>query len=366
MNSKKTGLYIHFPFCIKKCAYCDFVSYENISCDVKKQYVDALLYDMKEYCGEEIDTVYLGGGTPTTMDFIEIKRVIDFVYENFKVKEDCEITIECNPKTADGKYFENLRKIGVNRLSIGVQSLSDRELSFLGRVHNGGEAKGCISMAKIAGFDNFSVDVMFGLPCQTIESLKNTLDGLLEFNPTHISCYSLIIEEGTPFYNMKIEPIDDDTEREMQDFIIDYLAETGYSRYEISNFAKNGKVSRHNIKYWEGVSYIGVGAAASSYYQGKRYDKESDIFEYIKEPAKRLNVTELTKEDEMSEFMFLGLRKTSGVSCEDFFEKFGLQIEEQFDISKHLANGFLVKSDGRIYLSKRGIDVSNAVLCDFV
>lgn len=366
MNNKKTGLYIHFPFCIKKCAYCDFVSYENISRNVKKQYVDALLCDMKEYCGEEIDTVYLGGGTPTTLEFPEIKRVLDFVFENFNVAENPEITIECNPKTADSKYFENLRKIGVNRLSIGVQSLSDRELTFLGRVHNSVEARECISMAKTAGFDNFSVDVMFGLPCQTIESIKNTLDGLLEFNPTHISCYSLIIEEGTPFYNMKIEPIDEDTEREMQDFIIDYLAEAGYSRYEISNFAKCGKVSCHNIKYWEGVSYIGVGAASSSYYQGKRYDKEPDIFEYIKVPTERLNETKLTKEDVMSEFMFLGLRKTEGVSCEEFFEKFGLQIEEQFEIDKHLRNGLLVKENGRMYLSKRGIDVSNAVLCDFV
>jgi len=363
---KKTGLYIHIPFCIKKCAYCDFVSYEGVLSDIKEKYIEALVQEMQEYCGEEIDTVYFGGGTPTTLEIGQIERVLKAVYEVFSVTENAEITIECNPKTADFEYFKRLKEIGANRLSIGVQSLNDEELSFLGRVHNREEAISCIKQAKEAGFDNFSVDVMFGLPCQTLDSVKKTLDGLIDLTPSHISCYSLIIEPDTPFYDNGVEPLEDDEERKMQSFIVEYLKDNGFERYEISNFAKDGKVSRHNIKYWEGVPYIGIGAASSSYYNGERYEKESDLSEYINNPKKKINIQKLTKEDEMSEFMFLGLRKTEGVSLSEFYKKFGIEIEDKYDIKKHLELGLLVKEGDSLYLSERGIDVSNAVLCDFV
>ena len=363
---KKTGLYVHIPFCIRKCAYCDFVSFEGILSDVKEKYVKALVEEIKEYKSEEIDTVYFGGGTPTTLEIHQIETLMEAIKDNFKVCKDAEITIECNPKTADLEYFKRLKKCGINRLSIGVQSLNDDELTFLGRVHNKNEATLCIKQAKEAGFDNFSVDVMFALPNQTIDSVKKTIDGLVSLNPAHISCYSLIIEPGTPFYEKNVEPLDDDSEREMQAFIVEYLKENGFDRYEISNFAKNGKISRHNTKYWEGVPYIGIGAAASSYYKGERYEKESDLTAYILNPTQKINVQKLTKDDEMSEFMFLGLRKTGGVSFSEFYEKFGIELEDKFDIENHLKHKLLIKDGDKLFLSERGIDVSNAVLCDFV
>lgn len=363
---KKTGLYIHIPFCIRKCAYCDFISYEGVLSDIKEKYVEALVQEMQEYCGEEIDTVYFGGGTPTTLETGQIERLMQAARDNFAICKDAEITIECNPKTADYDYFKRLKKCGINRLSIGVQSLNDDELLFLGRAHNREEAISCIKQAKEAGFDNFSVDVMFGLPCQTIDSVKKTIDGLIDLAPSHISCYSLIIEPNTPFFENGIQPLEEDSEREMQAFIVEYLKEKGYLRYEISNFAKGGKVSRHNIKYWENVPYIGIGAAASSYYKAMRYEKETNIEAYIENPLKRINLHKIAKEDEMSEFMFLGLRKTEGVSLSEFYENFGIEIEEKYDIKNHLKHGLLIKEDGRLFLSERGIDVSNAVLCDFV
>ncbi len=365
-HSKKTGLYIHIPFCIRKCAYCDFVSYENISCDLKERYVTALIDEMQDYRNEQIDTIYLGGGTPTTLDIAQIERLMRAIFDVFDVLGDAEITIECNPKTADEKYFKKLRQIGINRLSIGVQSLNDDELSYLGRVHSSYDAKEAIRQAKNAGFYNFSVDVMFGLKCQTINSLKETLDEILAFNPMHISCYSLIIEPGTPFYENGVEPQEEDEERNMQSFIVKYLEKYGYSRYEISNFARDEKISRHNTKYWELVSYIGLGAAASSYYNGARYENAADINEYIINPHAKINVIKLTKEDEMSEFMFLGLRKMEGVSFSEFYKKFGIEIEEKFDIKKNLELGLLIKENGRLFLSERGIDVSNTIFLDFV
>ena len=366
MNSRKTGVYIHIPFCLKKCAYCDFVSYENVPCELKEKYVSAVISQMQKFKGEKVDTIYFGGGTPTTLKASQIKRLLDAAFDVFEVEKDAEITIECNPKTADREYFKKLKNYGINRLSIGVQSLNDDELSYLGRVHTAQEAKDCISDAFEAGFDNFSVDVMFGLKCQTLKSIKETLDGLLAFNPTHISCYSLIISEGTPFYEKGVEPIDEDLERKMQWFIVDYLKEKGYLRYEISNFAKDEKISRHNTKYWEMVPYIGLGAAASSYYNGERYENTADINEFIKKPHAKLNIEKLTKEDEMSEFMFLGLRKTEGVLFSEFYEKFGVEIEEKYDIRKNIELGLLIKEGDRLFLSQRGIDVSNTVFLDFV
>lgn len=365
-NMEKTGLYIHIPFCIRKCAYCDFVSYEGISCEKKEQYISACIEDMKEYRGTEIDTIYFGGGTPTTLDIKHFAELFRGINENFKVCENAEITVECNPKTADFEYFKELKSLGCNRLSIGVQSLNDSELSYLGRVHGRDEAIFCVEQAKNAGFENFSVDVMFGLSGQTLYDVKRTLDGLTELSPAHISCYSLIIEPGTPFFEKKIEPLSEDDERKMQWFIVDYLKDKGFDRYEISNFAKDGMISRHNSKYWNMIPYIGVGATASSFFDGCRYEKNSDIDEYIQNPRHKLNFIRLSKEDEMSEFMFLGLRKASGVSFSEFYEKFSISIEEKYDIKKHINLGLLIKDGDRLYLSERGIDVSNAILCDFV
>lgn len=365
-SMEKTGLYIHIPFCIRKCAYCDFVSYEGISREKKERYVSALIQDMEEYRGEEIDTVYVGGGTPTTLDTMLIKTLMDAVYGIFKVTDNAEITIECNPKTADYEYFKSLKECGFNRLSIGVQSLNDWELSFLSRAHNSTEAISCINQARLSGFDNVSVDVMFGLPNQRIEDIKYTLDTLTDLSPSHISCYSLIIESGTPFYERNVEPLEEDKERDMQSFIVEYLREKGFMRYEISNFAKENMYSKHNLKYWNLTPYIGVGAKASSYYRGYRYEKTDDLDDYINSPTEKKNLQKVTKDEEMSEFMFLGLRKADGVSFSEFYTKFGIEIEEKYNIKRNISLGLLIKKGDRLYLSERGIDVSNSVLCDFV
>ena len=365
-SMEKTGLYIHIPFCIRKCGYCDFVSFEGISSEKKERYILAVIKDMKDYCGVEIDTIYVGGGTPTTLDIKQIKTLIDAVYDNFKVADNAEITIECNPKTADYEYFKSLKEYGFNRLSIGVQSLNDSHLSFLGRAHNSMEAISCINQAKLSGFENFSVDVMFGLPNQTIEDIKNTLEKLTDMSPSHISCYSLIIEPGTAFYEREVQPLDDDKERDMQSFIVEYLKDKGYNRYEISNFAKGNMYSKHNLKYWNLTPYIGVGIKASSYYGGYRYEKTDDFDAYINSPTEKKNLQKVIKDEEMSEFMFLGLRKADGVSFSEFYRKFGIEIEEKYNIKRNISLGLLIKKGDRLYLSERGIDVSNSVLCDFV
>ncbi len=365
------GLYIHLPFCLKKCGYCDFVSYTDCYA-LEEPYVTALLSEFSQYRGTMVDTVYIGGGTPTSLTTKSLVRILDGAFAMFDVVKTAEVTVECNPKTADATKMQALFDHGANRLSIGVQSLDNDVLKTIGRIHTAEDAISCVEMAYHVGFRNLSGDLMFGLPGQTMESLRNSIDRLTSLPLTHISCYGLILEEGTPL-NTQIETgeltlPDEDTEYAMYCEICDKLAKHGFYRYEISNFAKNGFASRHNLKYWDCVEYIGCGAAAHSYFEGVRYCHTVDLAAYMKNPMEQQEKTQILPEDAMCEFMMLGLRKTDGVSKTVFQKRFGIALCDRFGevIEKYKEKGLLEEREDRIFFTEQGIYVSNTVLCEFV
>ncbi len=347
------GLYIHIPFCVRKCLYCDFCS--TADWRGQKSYVNALINEIKEHKGECADTVFIGGGTPTVLGE-KLIDVITAVKESFALTEDCEFTVEANPGTVDEKLLLKMKNAGVNRLSLGVQSFNEAELKALGRIHTAKEAIDAFYMARKLGFDNINIDIMLSTPMQSMESVKHTLNTVKELNPEHVSAYSLIIEEGTPFYDMDLELPDEDTEREIYHYTVDFLQKAGFNRYEISNFAKKNKESRHNIKYWTGKEYIGLGAAASSYVDNYRYTNTNDIASYIE--GVRASEKEFIDENErLKEKFMLGLRMSSGVRYNGEFEK---QIE------KLVADGLLCKEDGFVRLTEKGFDLGNLVFMEFV
>ena len=367
------GIYIHIPFCLKKCAYCDFASYTN-SYSLAKDYIDAVISEMAEYKGEKADTVYIGGGTPTSLPPDLLLKLIDGANKIFNISQNAEITVECNPKTADYHYFKSLKTGGVNRLSIGLQSLIDSELKFLGRIHSAKDAIFCVESAKEAGFDNINLDYMFGLSCQTKESVMESLEKIISLSPAHLSCYSLIIEENTPFgklaKNGEILQMDEDLDREIYKEIICVLKKNGYEHYEISNFAKEGKFSRHNTKYWKRQPYIGLGAAAHSFYDGKRFSNPETIDQYIDFTKNGFFAEKetLSLEDEISEFMFLGLRLLRGISLTEFKNYFKCNLYDIYktEIPELISLGLLEQNGDYLRLTMRGIDVSNEVFTHFL
>lgn len=365
------GLYIHIPFCIKKCEYCDFVSFPDCY-EREGEYLSALVEEMKIYRGEQVDTVYIGGGTPTSLTTSTLEYLMENIFRYFDVSDDAEITMECNPGTCDLEKLKRLRAAGINRLSIGVQSFNDAELTAIGRIHNAHEAISCAVDAKFAGFKNISLDLMFGLPGQTVDTLRDTLIKAISAGVNHISCYSLILEQGTPLYDSVCARIvklpTEDAEVEMYNTVCDMLEKSGYRQYEISNFARVGYESRHNLKYWDCIEYIGCGCAAHSYYNGQRYSNAADLDEYISAPLKKYDVAGLSVKDQMSEFMFLGLRKTKGISSKEFERRFGSTFYFEFNepIKKYLDLGLLEKDGDFLRFTKEGFRLSNTVLCEFV
>lgn len=417
-DKKPLGIYVHIPFCVKKCLYCDFVSVPRVSRDdgsfngLSDSYVGALLIEIDNYrekyrCRDteyEVKTVYIGGGTPSVLAPVCIVKILEQIKESFVIDEDAEITIEVNPGTVDINKLKAYREAGINRLSIGLQSANDNELKALGRIHDTDDFVKAYEEAVAAGFDNINVDIMTAIPYQTMDSLGNTLDTVtgLKQKPYHISAYSLIIEEGTPFYeifekktnpegpvscrepspclhvrdgarkNVPVLP-DEETERAMYHFTVDYLKKHGYERYEISNFAKPGHESRHNTAYWKRRDYIGFGTAASSLVNDIRYKNTVNIETYIPDPLTRDSLEEeilLSREDEMSEFMFLGLRMSEGVKEEDFKREFMTGIMDVYGAEiKHLIkDGLLAYEEAadRYYLTEEGIDYGNYVFSRFV
>ncbi len=365
------GLYIHIPFCIKKCEYCDFVSYTDCF-QKEKDYLAALVEEFKLYEDKQVDTIYIGGGTPSSLSLDGLVFLIDKIFEYFDVTDTAEITMEINPKTADIKKLKALRLAGVNRLSIGVQSFNDEELQAIGRIHTSSDAKNCILDAKFAGFKNISIDLMFALPKQTLESFRDTLITAVTSGVNHISAYSLILEEGTPLYdkvkNWEVRLPREDDEVAMYDLAREILEMSGFRQYEVSNYAKDGFRSRHNIKYWECEEYIGCGAAAHSYFRGKRFSNYDLIDEYIKNPTARINETTLSVKDKMSEFMFLGLRKIDGIDVQEFECRFINSPYEIYGeiIDKYIKLGLLTHEKGFLKFTERGMRLSNTVLCEFV
>lgn len=379
-------LYIHIPFCVKKCDYCDFLSFAADE-QTQKSYVAALQKELAfygaKYKDRRITTIFIGGGTPSWLKEDYMQAIMETVYHYFSVEQDAEITIECNPGTITEHKFEVYRKIGINRLSIGLQSAHNDELKILGRIHTYEQFLKTYDMARKHGFTNINIDLMSSLPGQTPEIFCDSLYQVLKLKPEHISAYSLIIEKGTPFYElyrfdavrqeagMQTESLPTEEEEYQTTKMTQHiLKEAGYHWYEVSNFAKPGYECRHNIGYWKRVDYLGVGLGASSLIDNVRYSNTRDLYTYLSVPADSLHETaeQITRNEQMEEFMFLGLRMRDGFYRDEFTQAFGIPIEAVYgDALNHLQQEeLLLKREGRIYLTDKGMDLNNYVVAQFM
>lgn len=370
---KQLGIYIHIPFCLKKCDYCDFCSFVGKSREYMSRYAAELCRRIeaagRTADGYTVDTVYFGGGTPSLMSAEDIKRILDAVRSCFDVADGAEITLECNPATADEKYFREIRGLGVNRISMGMQSAIDSELKLLGRAHNREEFLRCFADARAAGFDNVSVDLMYGIPNQTMESLAESAALLVLLSPEHISAYGLMIEDGTPFARRidELRVADDDGQAEMYTYLCDALRRAGYERYEISNFSRKGKESRHNTRYWLGSEYLGFGVAAHSYFGGERYGNSRDIDAFM-DGGDICCEREVIDGDEMRrEYVMLRMRMREGISTRDYEERFAKDFWTDFPQARDwISQGFMTWCDGKVALTDKGALVSNTLLSDML
>ena len=367
-------IYIHIPFCIRKCDYCDFLSGPS-GPEEQADYVQALLREIQaveEGEGRSVSSIFIGGGTPSVLDERLLGDILREIRNRFKMEEDAEITIEVNPGTANIGKLQAYREMGINRLSIGLQSPEDRELKILGRIHNYGQFLETYQEARTVGFDNINIDLMSAIPDQTYEGWVKNLRTVAELEPEHISAYSLIVEEGTPFAARKLNLPDEDTEYNMYEATAQILKEYGFEQYEISNYARKGRKCRHNVGYWTRQDYLGFGLGASSLYGKERFANTADMKKYLensKNPEKiREKEPSLTREDEMAEFMCLGLRMTKGISKADFQRCFGCTIESVYGevLEKYESMELLLEKDGRIFLSREGIHVSNSIMAEFL
>lgn len=380
MNKQELELYIHIPFCARKCAYCDFLSFAAPERSYR-EYVEKLIEEMygqsTAYRDYAVTSIFVGGGTPSVLPPELVEALFVAVYDCFAVSADAEITIEANPGTLTMEKLETYLNCGMNRLSLGLQSADGEELRTLGRIHSYDDFLKSYQRARQAGFTNINVDLMSALPGQTMQSWKNTLRKVMMLKPEHISAYSLIIEAGTPFYeryheNPEAFP-DEEIDREMYHLTKELMAAQGYERYEISNYARPGYECRHNIGYWTGAEYLGLGLGASSCTHGFRYHNVTDLEEYLsldlREPgAAAREIQELTPEEKMEEFMFLGLRLTKGVSGSEFLERFGKNMWNVYGevFEKLSRQGLILEEPPMVRLTELGIDVSNQVLCEFL
>lgn len=379
----RLSIYIHIPFCVQKCAYCDFLS-APATLEVQEQYLHILMQEIRqkaaEYAADHIvKTVFIGGGTPTSVSADLLCEVLSAVRECFDVEPEAEISMECNPGTVNEEKLKKYRAAGINRLSIGLQSTQDSLLKKLGRIHTFQQFLETYQAARSVGFSNINIDLMSALPGQTLTDYEETLYKVLELKPEHISAYSLIVEEGTPFYDMELDLPDEDTERLMYERTETILQEQGYERYEISNYALPGRECRHNQVYWERGEYLGVGLGASSllrnmqnkelpYAAEMRTKNNSNLNSYLQGDFSSEEESVLTRREVMEEFFFLGLRQMKGVSLIRFAEEFGEDTVDWFEeaIGQSLQEGLLIQEGGRLYLSKKGIDVSNIVFARFL
>ena len=377
-DKKRLGIYIHIPFCISKCAYCDFLSFPTDQ-ETQNLYTRRLREDIdamgKKYGDIPVDTIFIGGGTPSVPDSALIVGIMEHVRKAFHVAEGAEISMEANPGTVTREKLTDYRRAGINRLSFGLQSANDRELKLLGRIHTWAEFLESFHLARECGFTNINIDLMSALPGQTRESWKDTLKRVTDLNPEHISAYSLIIEDGTPFgekygseEGRKLLP-DEDSEREMYHETKRFLRDCGYERYEISNYAKPGRACRHNIGYWTGLPYLGLGLGASSYMDGCRFAVNSDMKQYLEEkPGMFTDVEKLTKKDMEEEFFYVGLRMTAGVSLPEFERRFGVSAKDVYPglMEMFVEEKAAVFQGDRFVLTDYGLDVSNYIMAQFL
>lgn len=393
---------MHIPFCARKCAYCDFLSFpgnERTQRDYTEKLIEEIEYQSafaKEY---QVVSVFIGGGTPSILKTEDMEAVLHALNTHFDILPDAEITMEANPGTVTQEALLSYRKAGVNRISMGLQSADDKELRYLGRIHTYDEFLKSYQRVRMAGFDNVNVDLISAIPGQTVDSWKNTLKKVTMLKPEHISAYSLIVEEGTPYYDRYGDHVemesyamtkeerkrlmalpdlpDEDSEREMYYLTQEFLMEQGYERYEISNYSKKGYECRHNIGYWTGIEYLGLGLGASSYINGCRFHNTTDLSDYRNAKfnedegftqALRQELERLSIEEKMEEYMFLGLRLTNGVSAHDFVSNFGQNIRNVYDqvLDKLEREGLMEFKDGYYKLTSHGIDVSNYAMSQFL
>lgn len=384
MADKSLELYVHIPFCVRKCEYCDFLS-APAGADTQQEYVRNLLLEIEQKgvrCTDyEVTTIFFGGGTPSILKAGWIADILDAIHRNFKVRKDAEITIECNPGTLTFEKLSIYKSAGINRISVGLQSASDAELRELGRIHTYEDFLKSYDLIRKKGFSNVNIDLMAALPGQTLKSYEQTLRRVLALKPEHISAYSLIIEEGTPFYE-KYEADEllrekgekpqmlpsEETERLMYERTKELLLAHGYERYEISNYARRGYACRHNIGYWRRENYLGFGLGSASLLENERFHNTTDLTDYLGGDYLAYEQEKLDKKSQMEEFMFLGLRMTEGISTECFRQTFGLPVELVYGpvLEQQIADQLLRKEDGRIFLTERGLDVSNYVMAQFL
>ena len=371
-------LYLHMPFCVRKCAYCDFLSFPT-GAKTQRMYAKRLMEDIgvmgKRYGEIPVETIFIGGGTPSVPDSGLIVEIMEHVRHAFHVADGAEISMEANPGTVTREKLTDYRRAGINRLSFGLQSANDRELKLLGRIHTWAEFLESFHLARECGFTNINIDLMSALPGQTRESWKDTLKRVTDLNPEHISAYSLIIEDGTPFgekygseEGRKLLP-DEDSEREMYYETKRFLQDCGYERYEISNYAKPGRACRHNIGYWTGLPYLGLGLGASSYMDGCRFAVNSDMKQYLEEkPGMFTDVEKLTKKDMEEEFFYVGLRMTAGVSLPEFERRFGVSAKDVYPglMEMFVEEKAAVFQGDRFVLTDYGLDVSNYIMAQFL
>ncbi|MDK0536700.1 radical SAM family heme chaperone HemW [Clostridium perfringens] len=374
----KISLYIHIPFCAQKCLYCDFPSFARKD-HLRKAYIEALnkeIINLREkHDNLEINTIFIGGGTPSVLESNELECLLKEIAK-LNMAKDIEYSMECNPGNLTEEKLEVMKKYGVNRISMGVQAKQDNLLKGLGRIHNYKTFKENFLLAKNVGFNNINVDLMFGLPNQRLNEWEETLREIISLEPAHISAYSLIIEEGTAFYNLyendKLKLPTEEEERKMYHLAKEILEENGFNQYEISNYAKEGKECRHNLAYWNMDNWIGVGSASASYINGKRIKNISSVEEYINSINERGEAVEEiinnSKNDNMEEFMFMGLRKINGIDENEFKKRFGMNINDVYGeiLNKYIDEGLLIRESGRIFLSEKGIEISNVIMADFL
>ena len=366
------ALYIHIPFCASKCRYCDFLSFPDRS-GLIGRYMCALSDEIADSCDEygerRISSIYIGGGTPSITAGSDIGMIMDRIREVYEISPDAEISIEVNPGSADGDKLKAYRSFGINRLSIGLQSAADDELTRIGRIHTRADFEDTYRAAREAGFDNINIDLIFALPGQSIDSYRRTLEYVTDLHPQHISSYSLQLEEGTYLYDHsdEYEWPDEDMDRDMYHMTVSMLHEAGYDRYEISNFALPGYECRHNIVYWRGGDYLGFGIGAASYTDGVRF-KNTDIIEEYLRGVRCNESTPLKPADMMAEYMFLGLRMTDGVSRSGFDTRFGRSMDDVYghQIKGCVRDGLIIDKGDTLILSEKGTDISNYVFAQFL
>lgn len=379
MTKAKLGLYIHIPFCEQKCNYCDFNSFKCSSFEIEK-YLDSLILEIKResknYTNYIIDTIFIGGGTPSTLTTKEITILDSSLKKHFTISSNLEYTLECNPNSIDLDKLITYKYLGINRLSIGAQSFIDEELKLLGRIHNKKDIYNSVNLAKSVGFENINIDLMLGIPKQSFNSLKFTLNETINLGVEHISCYSLIIEDNTKFGELDkqdklLNLPSEETERKFYYLAREILEGNGFNQYEISNFSQSGHKSKHNLKYWNCNNYLGLGLGSHSKIGNKRFENVSNMKRYIElnsnNKSSYINEEILSKKDLINEKIIMGLRLVEGIDCSEFNSLFDIDFLDEYnlEIKKNLQLELITMDNDRIFLTEKGMDYSNLVELDF-